>query len=111
VCTGSSALPPDSPEECCTVDHPRRRFRLPAPFDLDGQLLFLLLDLLDEDHAFGRDAIDQRGQHLGRELDGVQSLDQLVLGELSLLTADRECYFEVHLRHAGRERHVGDRLQ
>ena len=121
VCTGSSALPLDSAETARRVAVGSRRagaapfesLRRPGRLARRGELRVQLLDLVlvDEHDALGGDAVDQRRQHLGRELHGVQRLDQLVLRELSLLASGRERGVEVDLRHAVGERDVRDGRQ
>ena len=64
-----------------------------------------------ERDAFGGDAIDQCREYLGRQLDGVQRLDQFCLRELSLLATRHERGFEIDLRHSGWERDMRDRRQ
>ena len=121
VWTGSSALPPDSPLEADRFPFVSRRNSglevavgsLGGPValarrNLDKEILFLVLDERD---ALGRHAVDQDHQHLGRQLNGVQRLDQLGLCELPLVATDCEHRVEVDLRHSGRERDMRDRRE
>ncbi len=80
-----------------------------APSLFADLLIGIKIVIVNHGHAFGVNSAEQGAEYFRCQLHRMERLNELVLSEVALLTADGKCGIKVALQHTWREGVVPDR--